>query len=204
MSFSLPSCRYFQRQSLPPAGVIQRYRPPPSLRRYAVSFALALRTPDRSAPFSLQKSPLREKYPQVKTKVPPEIPPAVSGFHSTALDVKRRKPQFFLGFFCDVWIFLDVLKQVNGGEGGIRTPDTREGMSDFESGAFNWALPPLRVSILPKINRFRKLLLFGFMPQQQHRTVNRDVTHFAYSRWRQCVRSKGTDSAPRYAHRYAP
>jgi hypothetical protein len=32
----------------------------------------------------------------------------------------------------------------NGGEGGIRTPDTLTGMSDFESGAFNRALPPLR------------------------------------------------------------
>ena len=31
-----------------------------------------------------------------------------------------------------------------GGEGGIRTPDTREGMHDFESCAFNQALPPLR------------------------------------------------------------
>jgi hypothetical protein len=33
---------------------------------------------------------------------------------------------------------------LNGGEGGIRTPDTRKGMPDFESGAFNRALPPLR------------------------------------------------------------
>ncbi len=33
---------------------------------------------------------------------------------------------------------------VIGGEGGIRTPDTRKGMPDFESGAFNRALPPLR------------------------------------------------------------
>ena len=32
----------------------------------------------------------------------------------------------------------------HGGEGGIRTPDTREGMHDFESCAFNQALPPLR------------------------------------------------------------
>ena len=31
-----------------------------------------------------------------------------------------------------------------GGEGGIRTPDTRKGMADFESAAFNRALPPLR------------------------------------------------------------
>ena len=31
-----------------------------------------------------------------------------------------------------------------GGEGGIRTPDSLATMSDFESGAFNRALPPLR------------------------------------------------------------
>ena len=31
-----------------------------------------------------------------------------------------------------------------GGEGGIRTPDTLASMPDFESGAFNRALPPLR------------------------------------------------------------
>jgi hypothetical protein len=48
---------------------------------------------------------------------------------------------------------------VDGGEGGIRTPDTRKGMPDFESGAFNRALPPLHKAILPKINCFRKLLL---------------------------------------------
>jgi hypothetical protein len=35
--------------------------------------------------------------------------------------------------------------EVYGGEGGIRTPDTRKGMPDFESGAFNRALPPLRI-----------------------------------------------------------
>ena len=35
-----------------------------------------------------------------------------------------------------------------GGEGGIRTPDRLAPMSDFESGAFNRALPPLRTSIL--------------------------------------------------------
>jgi hypothetical protein len=33
----------------------------------------------------------------------------------------------------------------SGGEGGIRTPDTLTGMPDFESGAFNRALPPLRI-----------------------------------------------------------
>jgi hypothetical protein len=46
---------------------------------------------------------------------------------------------------------IDIEKQClqkTGGEGGIRTPDTRKGMSDFESGAFNRALPPLRITIL--------------------------------------------------------
>ena len=33
-----------------------------------------------------------------------------------------------------------------GGERGIRTPDTRKGMADFESAAFNRALPALRVA----------------------------------------------------------
>ena len=33
----------------------------------------------------------------------------------------------------------------DGGEGEIRTPDSLATMSDFESGAFNRALPPLRV-----------------------------------------------------------
>ena len=46
-----------------------------------------------------------------------------------------------------------------GGEGGIRTPGTLASTSDFESGAFNRALPPLHIFILPKITRFRKLLL---------------------------------------------
>ena len=34
--------------------------------------------------------------------------------------------------------------QEDGGEGGIRTPDSLTTMPDFESGAFNRALPPLR------------------------------------------------------------
>ena len=37
--------------------------------------------------------------------------------------------------------------QTYGGEGGIRTPDSLATMSDFESGAFNRALPPLRISM---------------------------------------------------------
>ena len=39
---------------------------------------------------------------------------------------------------------VDDLGSINGGEGGIRTPDGLATMSDFESGAFNRALPPLR------------------------------------------------------------
>ena len=37
-----------------------------------------------------------------------------------------------------------MLEKVYGGEGGIRTPDSLTTMPDFESGAFNRALPPLR------------------------------------------------------------
>ena len=35
-------------------------------------------------------------------------------------------------------------RKVYGGERGIRTPDSLATMSDFESGAFNRALPSLR------------------------------------------------------------
>jgi hypothetical protein len=54
------------------------------------------------------------------------------------------------GSFCfhrsagSYWTLLDTIGQLNGGEGGIRTPDSLATMSDFESGAFNRALPPLR------------------------------------------------------------
>ena len=37
-----------------------------------------------------------------------------------------------------------LILNIDGGEGGIRTPDTLTSMPDFESGAFNRALPPLR------------------------------------------------------------
>ncbi len=52
---------------------------------------------------------------------------------------------------------MEIDSGVYGGEGGIRTPDTRKGMPDFESGAFNRALPPLRsvnASKVPKSQRF--------------------------------------------------
>ena len=37
-----------------------------------------------------------------------------------------------------------MIPKISGGEGGIRTPDSLTTMPDFESGAFNRALPPLR------------------------------------------------------------
>ncbi len=43
----------------------------------------------------------------------------------------------------------------DGGERGIRTPDTRKGMADFESAAFNRALPALRVR--PVLNLAREI-----------------------------------------------
>ena len=51
---------------------------------------------------------------------------------------------------------------VNGGEGEIRTPDSLATMSDFESGAFNRALPPLRVfncSLPTKPQRLKRFCL---------------------------------------------
>ena len=39
---------------------------------------------------------------------------------------------------------------MTGGEGGIRTPDSLTTMPDFESGAFNRALPPLRFAVDPR------------------------------------------------------
>ena len=46
----------------------------------------------------------------------------------------------------------------NGGEGEIRTPDSLSTMPDFESGAFNRALPPLRVLMLFVSMHYRELL----------------------------------------------
>ncbi len=52
---------------------------------------------------------------------------------------KRRV--LFLGSGCRLG---GTRKETFGGEGGIRTPGTIAGTSDFESGALNRALPPLR------------------------------------------------------------
>ena len=47
---------------------------------------------------------------------------------------------------------------LNGGEGGIRTPDTLTSMPDFESGAFNRALPALRIRKPLIANGFRGVM----------------------------------------------
>jgi hypothetical protein len=56
----------------------------------------------------------------------------------------KKPPLRELGGHIPSWRILFNLNHLYGGEGGIRTPDTRKGMPDFESGAFNRALPPLR------------------------------------------------------------
>ena len=61
------------------------------------------------------------------------------------MDAERQNLYYFIGFSADAWICLDVLGSIFGGEGGIRTPGTLASTSDFESGAFNRALPPLRI-----------------------------------------------------------
>ena len=48
-----------------------------------------------------------------------------------------------------------MVGRLNGGEGGIRTPDTLTSMPDFESGAFNRALPPLRLLKSNTLNEMR-------------------------------------------------
>jgi hypothetical protein len=48
-------------------------------------------------------------------------------------------------FYWMMWTALDLAGCGNGGEGEIRTPGTLASTSDFESGAFNQALPPLRI-----------------------------------------------------------
>ena len=56
-------------------------------------------------------------------------------------DREGRTGQFSGPFYVLIALIPLVLY---GGEGGIRTPDSLATMSDFESGAFNRALPPLR------------------------------------------------------------
>ena len=49
------------------------------------------------------------------------------------------------------------LRPLPGGEGGIRTPDAREGMHDFESCAFNQALPSLQMRLIFYQISYRKV-----------------------------------------------
>ena len=58
---------------------------------------------------------------------------------STDLEVYIRQ---YSGHFYVLIVLISLV--LYGGEGGIRTPDSLATMSDFESGAFNRALPPLR------------------------------------------------------------
>ena len=51
--------------------------------------------------------------------------------------IKQDSGQFYV-------LIVLISLSLSGGEGGIRTPDSLATMSDFESGAFNRALPPLR------------------------------------------------------------
>ena len=60
-----------------------------------------------------------------------------------------------------------------GGEGGIRTPDSLTTMPDFESGAFNRALPPLRCV-------YNNLRGFFIVPNG-HYDMNYDVNRFEHS-----------------------
>ena len=53
------------------------------------------------------------------------------------------------------------LLDLYGGEGGIRTPDRVTPMPDFESGAFNRALPPLRV-LTTLFSTTLRLGMFGY------------------------------------------
>jgi hypothetical protein len=54
-----------------------------------------------------------------------------------SMDAKERKPQHLPGFYLISWISLDILKLVDGGRGGIRTPDTLSGTPVFKTGAIN-------------------------------------------------------------------
>jgi hypothetical protein len=70
----------------------------------------------------------------------------------------RAVPSDFIGFARRKALNSMGLKGL-GGEGGIRTPDSLATMSDFESGAFNRALPPLRF-----VNLFVFcVFMFGFV-----------------------------------------
>src|SRR5271168_2084530 len=75
-------------------------------------------------------------------------------------------------------------KEGNGGEGGIRTPDTLTGMSDFESGAFNRALPPLR---------------FGCRPTHARRTRNRAACGIAEGAVAEAAASKQRIGTTKYS-----
>ena len=66
---------------------------------------------------------------------------------SPFLTTPRLKAPKIQGIWLSLWAAKrePIVVGLCGGEGGIRTPDRLTPMSDFESGAFNRALPPLRI-----------------------------------------------------------
>ena len=71
----------------------------------------------------IRDSSILAKYPQIENGIPPKLPPKIAGFHSISMDVEIRKPLIYQGLISLSWMSLDCLKQVAGGERGIRTPD---------------------------------------------------------------------------------
>ena len=67
---------------------------------------------------------------------------ALKCYFSTDREGRARQ---YSGHSYSLIVFIPLV--LYGGEGGIRTPDSLATMSDFESGAFNRALPPLRAFI---------------------------------------------------------
>ena len=78
-------------------------------------------------------------------------PPRISMHFSTKGRISHRLA--FRPILCGFALFYEVY----GGEGGIRTPDRVTPMPDFESGAFNRALPPLRRGNSQRIRAIRAI-----------------------------------------------
>ncbi len=68
-----------------------------------------------------------------------------------------------------------------GGEGGIRTPGTITGTSDFESGAFNRALPPLRACGTDQHLRMQRVRSLAVYREVQRKTMRPKVALFVRS-----------------------
>jgi hypothetical protein len=88
---------------------------------------------------------IRNGWQRCHLLVPPRIGEGCASVQFSALFHKSVgfRTGRYLGLFRAV---SRLLCRVYGGEGEIRTPDSLSTMPDFESGAFNRALPPLRSS----------------------------------------------------------